>query len=469
MRDNANTTATLFLVFSMFWCALAVSCSSGVGGGSNPAAEAEVPEDDTPPDETDGESNPPPDTGGEFSFVLGTDFYAPSDTARPAKGQAITDPNFHTQLLRVTDKDADGYSGAGIQNEYAKCDPENCAGTLLILRGNDAAYYLYDPSTYEPIRQLTVFNTCGQEPEPRWDPVDPLVFYYVCNTELRSYNVDTDVSATVHDFAPDFPDAAYVLTKAEGDASLDRRYWAFLVEDSSWNLLAVAVYDRTADAVVGQKSSDFREGLDWVGMSMSGQWCALGWDAYVAPLTTTIVSRDFSQVTELPDGSTGHGDFALTAEGRDVYVYQNTRTDYLAMADLETGAETPLVPIPFDVNPDIGLHVSGNADQTPGWVLISTYGSQNPPPDSSHSWLDTQLLMVELKANPRIWRIAHTHSYTSLDYLDEKNYFAEAFATINSTGTRIYFGSNWGDLSVLDYTDTYLVTLPEDWIQTLPD
>jgi len=68
--------------------------------------------------------------------------------------------------------------------------------------------------------------------------------------------------------------------------------------------------------------------------------------------------------------------------------------------------------------------------------------------------------MVELKANPRIWRIAHTHSYFSRNYDAEKNYFAEAFATINSKGTKIYYGSNWGNF-VADYTETYQVKLPE--------
>jgi hypothetical protein len=138
------------------------------------------------------------------------------------------------------------------------------------------------------------------------------------------------------------------------------------------------------------------------------------------------------------------------------------------MADLDTGAETPLVPIPFDVNPDIGLHVSGNSSQTPGWVLVSTYGSKNPPPGNSHSWMDNQLFMVELKANPRIWRIAHTYSYTALDYTGAKNYFAEAFAAINRKGTKIYFGSNWYKATLPDYTETYQVILPDEWVSRMP-
>lgn len=182
---------------------------------------------------------------------------------------------------------------------------------------------------------------------------------------------------------------------------------------------------------------------------------------------TQVFSRDFKQVVTLPDGSAGHGDAALTADGRDVYVYQNVRTDYISFADMNTGTETQLIHVPFEVNTDIGMHVSGNCALTPGWVLVSTYGSWNVPPGEAHSWMDCQLLMLELKTNPRIWRIAHTQSYTSRDYSGEKNYFAEAFAAINTAGTEAYWGSNWRNYSA-DYTDTYQIIMPEGWLTDMP-
>lgn len=455
MKSRLRISRGVFLV-----AFLAGSLRVTAGGGANPTLAT----DDC---EYDG-----------FDFVMGTDSYAPPKIPMPPKGTCITDPNFHTLIGRVTDKKSDGYSGPGIENEYSKIDPENSDGTLVVLRGNNGSWYLYDALTYRMIKELTIFSGCGwEEPEPRWDPSNPKLFYYLCNTDspntmqLRSYNVDTDVSTTIHDFKGDFPAAASITTKTEGDASLDRRYWCFMVQDADYHLLAVIVYDKTSDLIVGRKTSGFRDEVNWVGMSMSGNFCALGWAGYVRPQTTTVVSRDFSRVIDLPDGSAGHGDFALAADGRDVYVYQNVRTDFIAMADLNTGIETPLVAIPFDVNLDIGLHVSGNASQTPGWALVSTYGAKKPPRGSHHSWMDTQLFLVELKANPRIWRIAHTHSYTSRRPTGRKNYFAEAFAAINSKGTRIYFGSNWGHLPPFasrDYTDAYQVILPADWTTKMP-
>ncbi|TWT44121.1 hypothetical protein RAS1_05280 [Phycisphaerae bacterium RAS1] len=458
-------------MFSRRLCALRlviVAFSFPIIGGCPPPEEPAPSGADNAADNTNSSIDDPSRGDAAFEFVLGAAAVEAADRARPEAGSPIRDPAFHTSLVRVSDAARDVYDGPRIQNEYAKVDPENCDGTLLLLRGNSATYYLYSVETWRLLRRLTAFESCGQEPEPRWDASDPNVFYFVCNSELRRYNVATDAATIVHDFRAEFPAGAYVNTKIEGDASLDRRFWAFLVQDESWSRVAVVVYDRTADALTGQKTADFREGLDWVGMSMTGQYCALGWDAYVAPLTTTLVSRDFTAEVDLPDGSAGHGDFALSADGRDVYVYQNVRTDYIAMTDPATGDETPLLRIPFDVNPDIGMHISGNAAKTPGWVLVSTYGSLNPPEGSRHSWMDAQLFMLELRADPRIWRLAHTHSYTSRGFTDEKNYFAESFAALNTAGTRVYFGSNWGDLARTDYTDAYVLQLPPDWRAAMP-
>jgi len=214
---------------------------------------------------------------------------------------------------------------------------------------------------------------------------------------------------------------------------------------------------------VGQKAV-FPDELDWISMDMSGDHCIVGYDTHSAQ----VFSRDFSSPIDLPSGANGHMDLALTSDGRDVVVYQNTYTDWIAMADLCTGTETSLLEIPFGVNSDIGLHFSGNCAETPGWVLVSTYGAANPPPGESHSWMDTQLFMLELEQDPIVWRIAHTHAYTSEDYIGEKNYFAEAFATINKAGSRIYFGSNWKDFT-FEYTDTYQVVLPPEWVAVIPE
>jgi len=399
----------------------------------------------------------------------------------PAKGASYSDPDFSTTIRRITNKSADGYSGFGIENEYARSDPENSDGTYIILRGNGGQWYLYNTAAFQLVKQLTIEGG-GEEPEPRWDSADPKTFYYLYGTQLRSCNVETYDATVVCDFKNAFSGASYITTKTEGDASLDRRYWCFMVENDNQGLMSVATYDKANNSILAQKSS-FPDGINWVSMDMSGKHCAVGYeddnnDGYTPPLDVFSVTN-FSKTATLPEGSTGHMDLALDANGKDVMVFQNNATDWISMADLLTGAETQLVKIPFSVDPpaitvhniDIGLHFSGNCAQKPGWVLVSTYGSKNPPTGAedsacvapnpcAHTWMDNRLFLVELKANPTIKMIANTKAYTSLNYTGDKNYFAEAFAAINTKGTKIYFGSNWSDFTNSEYSDAYVVTVP---------
>jgi len=403
-----------------------------------------------------------------FVYVMGTASYDVPSLSLPTKGASFADPNFHTTITRISDKTTDGYSGAGIENEYARSNPENNDGTRVVLRGNDGEWYLYNAAApYNLVKNLNILSG-SQEPEPRWDAANSKIFYYLFGTELRSYNIDTDNSTTVHDFKNDFPSADHITTKTEGDASVDRRYWCFMVGDAATpnpNVLAVIVYDKTSDGIIGQKTT-FPDVINWVSMDMSGSRCIIGYDS----LDTQVFPKNLNNSTSpinLPLGARGHMDLAQTIDGKDVMVYQKvTGGDVIAMADLDTATETQLVDIPFNVNTDIGLHFAGNCAQTPGWVLVSTYGALNPVSGESHSWMDNQLFMVELKSNPRIWRIADTHSYTSSE-APASNYIAEAFATINTKGTKIHFGSNWGDYTT-DYTEAYQIALPTNWQNNIP-
>ena len=413
---------------------------------------------------------PPPPTStaicggaapGNQTWVTGTTYYPVQEIPRPGKCATVADPVFHTTIARVSDKATDGYSDASMENEYAKMDPENSAGTLLVLRGESGTYHLYDLPTFKRLAKLNM-PTGNQEPEPRWDAVNPKLLYHLSNMKLMALNTDTNTSSVVHDFSADVAGGATISTGVEGDASVDRRYWCFMVQSSGGSVTAIVSYDRIANAVVGKLTS-FADSVNWLGTSMSGAHCVIGWNSK----PVTAYPLDFSKAVSMPTGANGHADLALTAAGKDVLAYQNNATDWIAIADLDTGAETNLVPIPFSTNTDIGMHFSGNAAKTPGWVLVATYGSQNPPSGKSHSWMDTSLFLVELKATPRVVRVANTHAYISVSPSGSKNYFAEAYAAINTRGNRIYWGSNWGQTD-LTKIETFVAELPEQWPTLVP-
>lgn len=375
----------------------------------------------------------------------------------PAKGVAVADSLYGSLVVRITDKDVDGYSGNGIQNEYARTDAWNCDGSYLVLRSNDGMFYLYDGQSYALVRSLSHLAG-GQKLEPRWHATDPDRFYYLNYSRLMEYSVAADSGRVVHDFAAEFPGVGLVTTATEGDASNDRRYWCLMVTDSNFGLRAVCVYDRDTDSVVGVKTQ-FPGVVNHVTMDESGRHVVICYDE--RPMQS--FHRDFSHTVDFPAGAAGHSDCALTADGRDVMVLQNIATDSIAMVDLETGEQVGLQAIPFEVNTDIGLHISGNCTARPGWVLVSTYGAENPPSGQAHSWMDNLLYMLQLAPNPRIVKLAQTRCWTGRN--PRSNYFAEAFASINRAGTKLVYGSNRGIYRPEDYTDAYEVRLPAGWDQ----
>ena len=82
-------------------------------------------------------------------------------------------------------------------------------------------------------------------------------------------------------------------------------------------------------------------------------------------------------------------------------------------------------------------------------------------------WNDCEVDLIELTTRkdppPRVWRLAKTHTNMKDGYKDAP------FAKINKKGTKVWFGSGWGQ-SVLDsgaQYDVYQINLPPTWYQDL--
>ena len=312
------------------------------------------------------------------------------------------------------------------------------------------------------------------EVEPRWDAADPNLIYYIDETRLLSYNLQTGEQITVHDFTVDLPgyNPVMVWTRYEGGPSADSRYWGLLAEDQNWLDSAYLLYDLQADAVVATRDlrgwpDDERE-ADNVTISplgnyflvQSDKYCEhgqLGTDAH--PCGLMVYDRDLQNGRGLLRIA-GHSDTALDAQGREVFVYQDIDTDNISMLDLETGEITPLWPIDFS-HTAIGLHFSGRAFQFPGWALVSTYGGD----PVSYTWMDNQVFALELKPGGHVVRLAHTHSL--VDENQEHDYWAEPHASVNQDFTRVLFTSNWGR-SGTEEVDMFMIELVPDWIEQLP-
>ncbi len=382
-----------------------------------------------------------------------------------AAGTGFIEPTFGTAINRMTDV-ARGHpptDASGITNEYARFDPTNADGSLLLLAGTDSTWYLFDALSLTFIRKVL-----GQSAyEPRWHPSDPHSFFFTTDARLYRYDVARDRRELLYDFKQDYPDATWVNGRGEGDVTLDGRYFAFCVtrydeERKKVVWLDWIIFDNVQREIIA--SYEKTTGLEatsanTVTMSMNGEYVV------VEQRPTLVFDRAFRNRRELP-GRHGHGDLALSADGRDVFVSQDTSTDFITMVYLDTLEEVNVMKIPFSHNPVRGrhvsyegFHVSGNNAATPGWVLVSTYGDTDRPT----YWSDASLFLLELKENGRHWRIAHTAAKKAGG---GKDYFAEAFATINRAGTKVYWGTNRG-ITGKKYSDVFQVTLPKHWQRDL--
>jgi hypothetical protein len=89
------------------------------------------------------------------------------------------------------------------------------------------------------------------------------------------------------------------------------------------------------------------------------------------------------------------------------------------------------------------------AHRRPGWVVVSVQGHP-----AGLGVLDSEILLANTAPGGSVCRIAHHRSYGSNG---SQGYWAEPHAVPSPSGTRILFGSDWGNSGTVD---TYVVELP---------
>ena len=405
-------------------------------------------------------------------FITDFEVRAPPSLAQPAPRSPFRDPVFGTCLVRGTDHQADlgpGDESRGLKNEYSRVSSFNADGSCILVYGTDGEWFLYAAASLKPLGRLPLGV------EPRWDAQDPNLIYYNDELRLMAYDVAAGQGRVVHDFAADFPgqSVAAVWTRYEGRPSMDTRYWGLMAEDTEWLPVAFVVYDRLTDTVTVRDMRgvpSIQDDVDHVTISPLGTYFLASFDRACEdgtlgddanPCGLMVYDRDLTNgrgVLRI----IGHYDAALDAKGREVIIYQDIDTDTISMLDLESASLTPLWAIDFASTP-IGFHFSGLAYERPGWALVSTYEGGYP---RAFTWMDDQVFAVELKAGGRVVRLAHTHSAVNANV--EHDYWAEPHASVNADFTRVLFTSNWGR-SGTEEVDMYMIELPVDWTNQLPE
>jgi len=468
---------TFRLVLPILLLALSACTFPGAPGTNAPVDESVPPSSPlAPPSFILTPSSPLPSPlcpDPQPALVTDLEVRQPPQMDEPQPRVPFRDPVFGTCLVRVTDRHADlspDDKSAGLKNEYSRVQSFNMDGTLILVRGIEATWYVYSAITLQPLGQVPI------DIDPRWSATDPEVIYYISGTRLMSYNLLNLLGeqTVVHDFADDFPGQklAAVWTRYEGSPSWDGRTWGLVAQDEDWLVSAYLVYDMQTDTVLATRDlrgwPDDERSADSVTISPLGDYFLAYMDKYcdygqfgtdAHPCGLMVYDRNLKNGRGLLR-LIGHSDTALDANGREVVVYQDIDTDNISMLDLETGVITPLWPIDFSYTP-IGLHISGRAFRHPGWALISTHDGDA----ASHTWMDDSVFAIELKLGGRVVRLAHTHSL--VDESMEHDYWAEPQASVNQDFTRVLFTSNWGR-SGTGEVEMYMIELPDNWAEQIP-
>jgi hypothetical protein len=376
------------------------------------------------------------------------------DIPLPGPGGLVNDERLGTVQVRVTET-------PGLRHEYSRFDPFNADGTRVLLMAlADGAWRVYKTGQTPYDRQQNLIREISGE-EPRWDNANPNLLWATEEFRILQIDVAAGDSTTVKDFRDDpvigpilrdEPDLYRITMKDEGEASLDRRYWAFMLQGMNEDYRAryLFVWDRQEDRVIGTFTlAADQSRIDWVGMSPLGNWVIIGSDFDNAkPLAGLVLAdRTLTKFQQIHT-TTGHADVGLDAAGREVIVMQNAQTDYvdlitldnnarpaLSDADYPASGHVPLMRLFYASDSPVGLnsgvHVSCNC---PGWCVVSTTTDEGAP---EQNWLDRTITLVRLdRERPQVFYLAKV-------YGTRGSYWEETQATISRDGSRVVWATNW--------------------------
>ncbi len=321
--------------------------------------------------------------------------------------------------------------------------------------------------------------------EPRWDPSDLDLIWAFHDFSIVTVKISTGQTTTIKDFSADpaiqpilaaNPDLYRITMMDEGESSMDKRYWAFLIQGSLEDYRAryILTWDRQADQILGLYTLSAAESdIDWVGMSCNGTWVLIGGlETNGGQLTgLTMANRELTQFHGL-DYTTAHSSVGLDSQGNEVIVMQNVRTDYIDMIPLDPNTQpilddqgsydntnrVPLMRLFYDSSPiglNSGVHISCNM---PGYCVVSASIEPNLP---EQNWLDRSIVLVKLDpSHPRAFYLAEVYGTRGA-------YWEETPATITNDGSKVLWASNWNQHVGQEKVWDVLLDMPLVWQNTL--
>ncbi len=374
-------------------------------------------------------------------LVQDRDAHPMTSLPKPDVGEAVTDYEFGTVIRRVTAVDA-GTSGNDpvIKPMYSTVSAFNADESLLLLYDVAAGQHeLYDGRSYECLGALDL-----QPPDLEqvyWHTSDPDVLLLVEDRDFVRYHVGEARKERVTTF--DFCTDSVTAGSDPMFTSFDSARIGLGCGDQQF------LYDIEANEVLARITSDGNPAQ----VAPSGELAYLS-DSGEVTDTGLNVLRTLDLVEPW-----GHASMGLLPNGDDTWngaVFDpgpggNEDIGTLVTWNLAEGTSRVII------GPDTGYpyppsgHLSALAYRQPGWVVVSTYGDT-----AGSGLLDLELLIADTVSGT-VCRVGRHRSWGKENTQLVEPYWAEAHAVPSPSGTRIVFGSDWGNGATVD---TYVLELP---------
>ncbi len=404
----------------------------------------------------------------------------PASKATGLDAASYIDPVYGTRVYRATAA-SDRPESTFVRHEYSRRQAFNANNTRYLAQSSKGDWLLYNADSFQVLPRTGgagALKGMAGDCEPIWHPTDPKKLWYTTrNGGLIWYekDVETDTDTVIGDFGARiralWPNANGVWMGGEGTASADGRYFAFMAtryDDATQTktVYGLFTWDRVQNKILGTLDASKFNGVypDHISITPSGRYAVPSW-AYTPSLGTRAYPLDFSSYRILNTESE-HSDLATGPSGQDYYVVANQASNYMRAIDVATGASFNLMKLYPRSGSGYAAHISGQAFDKPGWVLVSTYDDfhdYNVRPDTTMEAPYRKLMLVELKPGGRQYAVAHTRAAAGYQYVtsnEGSSYFGEHQATISRDGSRLMFATNFNDKGP---PSSYLVGLPS-WV-----
>ncbi|MGE5095853.1 MAG: choice-of-anchor D domain-containing protein [Betaproteobacteria bacterium] len=390
-----------------------------------------------------------------------------------AVGQGFIDPNFGTTLRRLTNVLGDGRgNNLALVPVYSTISGWNADESRIILyrtSGVDPGVHeLYDGKTYAFIRTLDDLPWSDIE-QVYWDTTNPSIIHSMDNNNFYTYDITKPAGqrvSAVRSFATQCTGGK--LANGGSDpffSSWDSKIFGITCSPSgpmfSFNLPANTL------GTLSPASEPRATTTDGIQAAPSGTKLFTN-----VPSGTLHLIRIFDlNMTRGPFLDMGSGDehagsnrlfngddtynavqFDVGPSGTDIGTLVQWNMNGTPNASNRIPGRVIVGPATGYPFPPSGTHVGGTSFHRTGLVTVSIKGDF-----LGDTLLDDELLLVDSDpaTNPGnfVCRVGH-HRTKSMDY------WAEPHPQISPSGTRILFGSSWGDPNDPAVVDTYVVELP---------